>query len=103
MFELMVLGALAIAAMAVLGVLGAVASLVCWVFFLPFKLLGLVFRSFAFLLALPFLLIAGLIGVAVFGVGIFLFLFPAIPLVLILLGIWWLARRRPGHPTPASP
>ena len=94
MFEVFGIGALALAVLAVLGIFWAVASLVCWVLFLPFKLLGLVFRGFAFLLVLPFLVIAGLVGIAIFGVGVLLFLFPAVPVMLIALGIWWLMKHR---------
>jgi hypothetical protein len=78
----------------VLGLLGSVLSLVFWVLFLPFHLLGLVFKGLGALLALPFLLIAGLIGIAAFGAGVVLFMLPALPLVLLVLGIWWLMRRR---------
>jgi hypothetical protein len=101
-FEVFGIGALALAVLAMLGVLWAVASLVCWVLFLPFKLLGLIFRGFAFLLALPFLLIAALIGVAIFGVGVLLFLFPAVPIILIALGIWWVMRHRDKR-APVTP
>jgi len=91
---LLTLGMLLMVGVAVFGVLWAVASLVCWILFLPFKLLGLVFRGFAFLLALPFLLIAGVLGALAFGVGFLIFLLPALPLVLLALGIWWLMKRR---------
>ncbi len=101
MFEVFGIGVLAVAVVAVLGLFWAVASLVCWVLFLPFKLLGLVFRGFAALLALPFLLIAGIVGVTLFGVGALLFLFPAFPIILIAVGIWWLMRHR-GKRAPAT-
>jgi hypothetical protein len=93
-FEMLVIGVLAAVGLAVFGLLWAVFSLLCWVLFLPFKILGLVFRGFAFLLALPFLLIMGILGVATFGAGVLLFLIPAFPFVLLGLGIWWLMRRR---------
>jgi hypothetical protein len=92
--ELLVLGVLAAVGLAMFGLLWAVLSLVCWVILLPFKLLGLVFRGFAFLLALPFLLIVGILAAVVFGTGLLLFMIPALPFVLLVLGIWWLVRRR---------
>src|SRR5947199_9059275 len=99
MFELLVAGAIAVAGVAVLGLLGAVVALVCWLFVLPFKLLGLAFRGVAFLLALPFLLIVGLVGALVFGVGALMFIFPALPILLLAGFIWWLAtHRRPAGP-----
>jgi len=94
MFELLVAGAIAVAGVAVLGLLWAVVALVCWVLVLPFKLLGLVFRGAAVLLAVPFLLIAGFIGLLVFGAGVLAFMMPALPLVLLILGVVWLVRRR---------
>ena len=94
MLELIVLGVLGMAALLVFGVLAAVAAFVWWIVVLPFKLLGLVFRGAAVLLALPFLLIAGFIGLLVFGAGVLAFMMPALPLVLLILGVVWLVRRR---------
>ena len=98
MFELLVVGLVAtVIGVAVLGLLGAVVALVCWLFVLPFKLLGLAFRGLAFLFALPFLLIVGLVGALVFGAGALMFIFPALPILLLAGFIWWLAtRRRPA-------
>jgi len=94
MLELLVLGVLGMAALLVFGVLGAIAAFVWWIVVLPFKLLGLMFRGAAVLLALPFLLIAGFIGVLAFGAGVLAFMMPALPLVLLILGVVWLVRRR---------
>jgi len=94
MLELVVLGVLGMAALLVFGVLAAVAAFVWWIVVLPFKLLGLVFRGAAVLLALPFLLVAGFIGLLVFGAGVLAFMMPALPLVLLILGVVWLVRRR---------
>ena len=94
MLELVVLGVLGMAALLVFGVLGAIAAFVWWIVVLPFKLLGLMFRGAAVLLALPFLLIAGFIGLLVFGAGVLAFMMPALPLVLLILGVVWLVRRR---------
>ena len=103
MFELMAFGSLLLVGIAVLGVLCAVASLVCWVLFLPFKLLWFVFRGFALLLALPFLLVAGLMGALIFGAGVLIFFLPALPIAAIALGIWWLMRRRASPTAHAAP
>lgn len=100
MFELLVLGAVGLAILAVIGLLWAVASLVCWVLVLPFKILGAVFQGLTFLLALPFLAIAALIGVAIFGVGLVFFLVPLLPVALFVALAWWLVHRR-GRPAVA--
>lgn len=95
----LVLGVLGFTALIVFGVLAAVFSLVGWILFLPFKLFGFLFRGVALLLALPFFLLFGGGAALVFGLGIFMFLIPALPLVLIALGVWWLMKRR-AHPAP---
>ena len=97
MLELFVIGVLVFVGLALFGALWAVASLILWVLLLPFKLLGLVFRGLAFLLVLPFLAVAGVLGALFFGAGMLLFFIPALPLVLIALGVWWLLKRR-AHP-----
>ena len=79
---------------AVLGLVWAVIALVFWLLVLPFKLLGLAFRALAFVFVLPFLLVAGIFGAGVFGIGALLFAVPALPLLLLAFGIWWLVRRR---------
>jgi hypothetical protein len=78
----------------VCGIFLAVVSLICWVLFLPFKILGMVFKGLALLLALPFLAVAALVGAALFGAGMLAFLLPALPFVLLAMGIWWLMGRR---------
>lgn len=91
MFELVVLGAIAVVG---LGLAFSLLSLVMWLFFLPFKLMALSFKLLAAMLALPFLLVIGVFGVAVFGMGVLLLLLPPlIPFVLIAWGIWWLVKR----------
>ena len=97
MFELLVLGTLVLAVLFVLGVVGSILGIVLWAIVLPFKLLGLVFRGVAFVLLLPFLMLAGLIGLMVFGIGL---LSPALPFLLLIAGLIWLARRR--HHTPPA-
>ena len=100
MLGLLVLGVLGIVALAIFGVFAAVIPLVCWVLFLPFKLLGLVFRGFAFLLLLPFILLAVLVGTLVFGAGLLVFFIPALPVIGIALLVWWLMRRHPHATAP---
>ncbi len=86
-------GAFALAALLVVGVLVALISLVFWVLFLPFRLLGLVFRGVAALLLLPFLLLLAIAGPLIFGVGFLVFLVPGLPLILLALAAWWLWKR----------
>jgi hypothetical protein len=84
----------------VLGVLGFMGALIV----LPFKLLGFALKAVGALLALPFLLIFGLLGVVLFGgVGVVLFgagllalALPLLPFALLAWGIWWLVRRKPA-------
>jgi hypothetical protein len=91
MFELAILALVIVIGLAVIGL---VASLIWWLFVLPFQILGWLFKGMALLLVLPFVLLAALIGTLVFGAGILVFFFPALPIVLLVLAIWWLARRR---------
>jgi hypothetical protein len=70
--------------------------MVCWILFMPFRLLGWVFKGFAGLLMLPFILIACLLGAVLFGVGILMFSVPVLPFALIALFFMWWFRRRPA-------
>ena len=96
MLELVALVVLVLAIMTVVGIVGSIAALVCWLVVLPFKLLGLVFKGIALVLALPFILIAGLIGMLIFGTGVIFALLPALPIVLFVLAVVWLVRRAHG-------
>ena len=87
MISLLVIGVLFVAAMMVIGVLAAVASLVGFLIWLPFRILGLAFRLLGLVIALPFLLIAGVLGLG-FAV------FPLLPLVGLGGLAWWLFRDR---------
>lgn len=100
MAELVVGGALLLAALVFLGVIGFVVSLVFSLIILPFKLLGFLLKGVMALLLLPVLLVLGLVVALVFGAGMIAFLVPALPLVLLGLGIWWLVKRRQQ---PAAP
>ena len=96
MAELLVGGMLVVASLVILGLIVSMISFVVWLVLLPFKLLGFLFQGVAALLLLPFLLVLGFVGVLAFGVGLIAFLLPAMPLVLLALGIWWLVKRRQG-------
>jgi hypothetical protein len=101
-FTLLALGAIGFVVVAVLGLLAAVAALVCWVLFLPFRILGWVFRGFAGLLALPFLLIFAILGAVLFTAGLLAFFVPFLPFALLIAGVWWLMKRRhPARPIGA--
>ena len=102
MVELLVGGVLLLAVLMVLGVVGFVFSLVFSLVLLPLKLLGFLFRGLAGLLLLPVLLVVGLVLALVFGAGMIALLVPCLPLVLIGLGIWLLARRRHAPAAPAQ-
>ena len=99
MAELLVGGVLFLTALMVLGIIGFVFSLVFSLVLLPLKLPGFMLRGVAALLLLPILLVVGLVGVLVFGAGMIACLVPALPLLLIGLGVWWLVKRR----QPAAP
>ena len=94
MVELIVLAALAFAALIVIGVLVSVFSVVGWFLWLPFRIIGWMFRIVGLLIALPFILIACMFG----GFGLLLGTgFMALPLLPLLaiggLG-WWLFKDR---------
>ena len=80
---------------AILGLLAGALSLFLGLIFLPFQLLGLVFKGLGFLLALPFLILFGLLGFFVFGFGALLFLAPFAPFALLAFLIWRWMRGRP--------
>jgi uncharacterized membrane protein YfbV (UPF0208 family) len=44
-------------------------------------------------LALPFLALFAVLGLVLFGAGLFAFFLPALPIVLLALGVWWLVKR----------
>ena len=93
MIELIVVAAVAFAALLVVGVLAAGLSLI----FLPFQILGWIFKGLGLLLFIPLMLVFAFVGVMVFGVGMAFFLVPLVPLVLV---VWllWRALRRPATP-----
>lgn len=93
MFGLLSVAILLAVGIAVLGVFWAIAALVCWLFVLPFKLLALVFKGLALLMLAPLLLAVAAGAALLFGAGLLAFLAPAIPFVLLVAAIVWLARR----------
>lgn len=99
MIELFVLAALAFTAFIVIGALVSVFSLVGWFLWLPFKIIGWLFRGVALLFALPFILLAAVLGGfgMLLGVGV-LFLPLLLPFAMIGGFLWWLFRR----PAPAQ-
>jgi len=102
-FELLAVGFAGFVALAVIGALLGVASLVVWLVLLPFRLVGFVFKMLGALLFLPFLLLGGGLIAAVVGLPLlFVVLLPLAPLVLLIAGIWWLAKRSFGHTAPTT-
>lgn len=93
MIELIVMAAVAFAALLVVGALAAGLSLI----FLPFQIMGWIFKGLGLLLFIPLMLAFAFVGVLVFGVGLLFFLVPFVPLILV---VWllWRALRRPAAP-----
>ena len=99
MFGLLGLGALAIAGFVVFGTLTAVAAMVCWLLFMPIRLLGWVFHVFTTLLLLPLIVLACVVGAVFFGFGIVMLVVPVLPFILIAAFFtWWFRRRSPAVP-----
>jgi hypothetical protein len=102
MVELFVAGIIGFTLLAIFGLFATIVAVAGWVITLPFKLMALTFKGLAALLALPFLLLFGALGVVMFGVGMLLFLLPAVPFVLMAMLVWWLFRRREGSRATAA-
>ena len=94
MFGLLIGGLLGLVGLLVFGVLGTVLALVLGVLVLPFKLLGLAFKGLGLLIALPFLLLGGVLLFVVVGVGALALFTPLLPLALLVVAVLWLTRRR---------
>lgn len=98
MVELLVFAALAFTALLVVGVLMSVFSVMGFVLWLPFKLLGWGLKLLGMLIALPFLLIACVIGGFAVLLGAGVLVLPFLPLLLIGGLVWLLFRpRRPAQ------
>ncbi len=103
MFELLGAGSLLVVGVVLFALLWAASAVFFTLIVLPFKLLGFLLRGLAVLLALPFILVIGLLGVVLFGAGLLAFLVPVLPLVaLIAIGAWFFRRRRPRATSAAS-
>ncbi len=94
MIGLLIGGVLGFVGLLVFGVVGVVLALVVSLLVLPFKLLGLAFKGVGFLIALPFLLLGGLLLLIACGVGAIALFTPLVPLAVLVLAIVWLTRRR---------
>ena len=92
MFELIVVGALALCAIVVIGTLMAAASLLGWLIWLPLRILGFAIRGVGLLLALPFILVGGVLAAIALGIGAVFVFVPLAPLALLVLGIAWWVR-----------
>jgi len=109
MLELLVVGFAGLILLSVFGLVAAVASMLWWAIALPFKLLAFAFKGLAAILALPFMLLFGVLGLGLFGVlglglfgvGLLALALPALPLVLVVVLLWALFRRR-DHKSSAT-
>ena len=101
MFSLLALAFAAFVVLVVVSALFGVAALLFWLVLLPFRLLGFVFKLLGAVLFLPFFLLIGLVLAAFVGLPLlFVALLPAIPVVLLVAAIWWLAKRGVRHAAP---
>lgn len=89
MVELIVVAALGFAALVVVGTLMAGT----WLIFMPFRVLGWIFKGVGLLLFLPLLLIFGFLGLLIFGFGALTFLVPFLPFALLVWILWRVIRR----------
>lgn len=94
MIGMLIGGVLGLAGLIVFGVLGAVFALLFGLLVLPFKLLGFALRGVGFLIALPFLLLGGLVLLLLCGVAGLALFTPILPVALLVFAIVWLSRRR---------
>ena len=92
MVEWVVFGAFAFVTLLVIGVLITAFSVVGWFLWLPFQIIGWVLKLVGLLFALPFILIACLIGGFAVLMGTGFLLLPLFPL-LLLAGLAWLVFR----------
>jgi|KBSSwiStaDraftv2_1062776.scaffolds.fasta_scaffold167817_2 hypothetical protein len=79
----------------IVGLVVAAVSMALWLVFLPFKLLGFMFKGLGLVLALPILLVFGALGFLVFGIGMFVFMIPCAPFLLVAYLVWRWMRGRP--------
>ena len=79
----------------IVGLVVAAVSMSLWLVCLPFKLLGFMFKGLGLVLALPILLVFGALGFLVFGIGMFVFMIPCAPFLLVAYLVWRWMRGRP--------
>ena len=95
MLETMVVGLSTLLTVMIVGLVVAAISMALWLVFLPFQLLGWIFRGLGLMLALPFLLVFGVLGFLIFGIGVFVFMIPCAPFLLLAYLLWRWMRGRP--------
>lgn len=98
--ELLVFGALGFTALIVVGALVTVFSVVGWFLWLPFKILGWMLKLVGLLFALPFILLACVLGGLGLMLGTGVMLLPLFPLMLVGGVLWWLFGHK-KQPTQA--
>ena len=83
-------------ALAIAGV-----SFFVWLFFLPFRIVGFLFKLVLGLIALPIALVFGFVGLSALGIGALVLALPLLAVLAlpILLFVWMLGgfRRRDHH------
>jgi hypothetical protein len=99
--ELIVLAALAFTALIVVGVLVSVFSVVGWFLWLPFKILGWALKLVGLVFALPFILLACVLGGLGLLLGTSVMVLPLLPLVVLGALAWWLFHDRGRHGSQA--
>ena len=74
-------------------------SLFVWLFLLPFRIVGFLFKLALGLLALPIALVFGVLGLSALGVGALVLLFPLLFVIAlpILLFVWVIRASTNGH------
>ena len=101
MVELVVLAAFAFVALIMVGALLSVFSVVGWFLWLPFKIIGWAFRLVGLLFALPFILIACVLGGFGLLLGAGFMVVPLLPLLAVGAIAFWLFRDRSRHASQA--
>lgn len=95
MIELVVGMVSLLVTVAVVGILAGGIAMVLWLVFLPFRILGWAFKAIGLVLALPFLLVFGVVGFLIFGMGTMIFMIPFVPFLLLSWFLWRWMRGRP--------
>lgn len=93
MFTLLTLGAILTGIVFVFGMLAVMLRLVFWFAFLPFRLVGAVFKLAFGILLLPVLALAGVLALVGLGIAaVVTVVLPLVPVALAVLVVWGLAR-----------